>query len=117
MIPQQARRRNRRRSSLVSQFERAAARPYLPGDLRQECLEPLGAGSTARLIVLCEWWIDRELIADEERERFKADMTVARQAIEQIGDAVEPEPKAIVLSVVRTFGTFGGVIVWSAGLV
>src|SRR3546814_20569679 len=48
------------------------------------------------MVVFCEWYLDRQLEADEQRQRLENDLGVAIDPADRLRHAIEPDGKAVI---------------------
>src|SRR3546814_20557849 len=48
------------------------------------------------MVVFCEWYLDRQLEADEQRQRLENDLGVAIDPADRLRHAIEPDGKAVL---------------------
>src|SRR3546814_7574067 len=91
-------RRMERYSSLLLRCrnECAAAAREVAADLVYEGFEPLRCQRAAGMVVFCEWYLDRQLEADEQRQRLENDLGVAIDPADRLRHAIEPDGKAVL---------------------
>src|SRR3546814_14153841 len=65
-------------------------------DLVYEGFEPLRCQRAAGMVVFCEWYLDRQLEADEQRQRLENDLGVAIDPADRLRHAIEPAGKAVL---------------------
>src|SRR3546814_18630913 len=73
--------------------ECAAAAREVAADLVYEGFEPLRCQRAAGMVVFCEWYLDRQLEADEQRQRLENDLGVAIDPADRLRPPLEPEGK------------------------
>src|SRR3546814_19783713 len=76
--------------------ECAAAAREVAADLVYEGFEPLRCQRAAGMVVFCEWYLDRQLEADEQRQRLENDLRLATQPADRLRPALEPDGKAVL---------------------